>query len=67
MCLELYKHEETIGQEMEVIGVDINGTITVLGYEFLLYAYWSSGIELQTEVLIVTGLIPEILAAQINN
>lgn len=52
---------------MELMWVDINGTTTVLGYEFLLYSYWPSGTKLQTEIVIVIGLVPEILAAQINN
>lgn len=48
------------------IRVDKTGTMAALRYEFLLYTCRTSGSELQTETVIVTGLTPEILAAQIN-
>lgn len=66
--LAVYKKNKLfIGHQMEMMWVDVSGTSTVLRCEFLLYTYWPSGTELQTEIVIVTGLIPEILAAQINN
>lgn len=48
------------------IRVVINGTMAALRYEFLLCTCRTLGTEVQAETVIVTGLAPEILAAQIN-